>query len=333
MNPVDISIIVPVYNAEKQLEKCIASILSQTLKTIEVIAVDDGSTDNSNNICGKFKEKDARFKLITQKNSGKPFAVNKGYLVAKGEYVLILDSDDYIEPDLCKTALAIAKEQNVDIVNYNYFYQQNGRSEKRSTPFPKNNVLSKNDFLSLLKKDSHASKLLWFTWTNLIKKELLDKNNIRHDENLRVGVDSTFNLLCYLNANGIYAIEDAFYHYVNNPLSITQRHFKPNLTKHLLNQFKSKLDIYRHYGLTDREYTVDFSRYYIEHSLFFILANELNHPDGYQLKRIKALRNNEMYQYCFRFYKASGNIPIRLRLVIFCFKNKIYFPIKPLLKF
>ena len=91
-----VSIIVPVYNVEKYLDKCMVSILCQSYKNIEVIIVNDGSTDKSLNICNKWKEKDSRIEMFSQPNKGLSSARNKGLKYAKGEYVLFVDSDDWI---------------------------------------------------------------------------------------------------------------------------------------------------------------------------------------------------------------------------------------------
>lgn len=115
-----ISIITPVYNAEKYLSKCIESILNQSHKNIELILVDDGSPDASGKICDTYAEKDARVKVIHKQNQGQGIARNKALDVATGDYVMFVDSDDWVEPDFCETALNAALKNEADIVCFGY---------------------------------------------------------------------------------------------------------------------------------------------------------------------------------------------------------------------
>ena len=110
-----ISIIVPVYNVEKYLEKCVDSIINQTYKNIEIILVDDGSKDNSGKICDIIKEKDERIKVIHKQNGGLSDARNAGLKIAKGTYIGFVDSDDYIAEDMYQTLYSLSKEKNADI--------------------------------------------------------------------------------------------------------------------------------------------------------------------------------------------------------------------------
>lgn len=114
MNPL-ISIIVPVYNVEKYLPKCLDSIMNQTYKNLEIILVDDGSTDNSGIICDKYSEGDRRIKVIHKENGGLSDARNKGLDIAKGEYVGFVDSDDYIAEDMYEYLYAFILENNLDV--------------------------------------------------------------------------------------------------------------------------------------------------------------------------------------------------------------------------
>ncbi|MCD2502361.1 glycosyltransferase [Clostridium sp. NSJ-145] len=126
-----ISVIVPVYNVEKYLEKCIISILGQTFKDFELILVNDGSTDSSGEICNKYKKIDERIKVIYQKNSGLSAARNAGLEMAKGDYIGFVDSDDYINNNMYETMFKLAQENNADIVQckfkkfYNDFLEEN----------------------------------------------------------------------------------------------------------------------------------------------------------------------------------------------------------------
>lgn len=105
------SIIVPIYNAQNHLKKCIESIINQTEKDIEIILIDDGSTDDSLKICNEYQRKDFRINVIHQNNSGVSIARNQGIKIAKGEYIGFVDSDDWIDLDMFKRLLEEAKKQ------------------------------------------------------------------------------------------------------------------------------------------------------------------------------------------------------------------------------
>lgn len=122
MNP-QFSIIVPVYNTEKYLDRCVKSLLSQTLSNIEVILVDDGSPDGSGRICDDFSAGDPRVRVIHKKNEGQGIARNAGLDLASGEYVLFIDSDDYIEEDTCSRLSSYMKEKKVQLCSFGYIIE------------------------------------------------------------------------------------------------------------------------------------------------------------------------------------------------------------------
>lgn len=117
---VKISIIIPIYNVEQYLKKCLESILAQTLDDIEVILVNDGSTDKSLDICNQYKLKDPRIKVIDKKNGGLSDARNKGIQIAEGEYIAFLDSDDWVEPNFYKYLWELAQKEKADIAQCDY---------------------------------------------------------------------------------------------------------------------------------------------------------------------------------------------------------------------
>ena len=110
-----ISIIIPVYNADKYLEACLESIINQTMKDIEILCIDDGSTDNSPIILKKFANLDSRIKVLKQNNLGAAVARNKGIKIASGEYLLFLDADDYFDLRLCDIAYSTIKSVDADV--------------------------------------------------------------------------------------------------------------------------------------------------------------------------------------------------------------------------
>ncbi len=126
-----VSVIVPVYNVEAYLRRCVDSLLTQTLKEIEIILVDDGSTDRCGWICDEYARQDDRIRVIHQKNAGLSEARNAGIDLAEADYLMFADSDDWVEPDFCRTPLIIARERQADLVMFQYRRFRNGRERKR----------------------------------------------------------------------------------------------------------------------------------------------------------------------------------------------------------
>lgn len=117
-----VSVLVPIYNVEKYLSQCLDSLCAQTLKNIEFICINDGSTDNSGNILEKYAKNDSRFKIITKPNSGYGDSMNVGLEAATGEYIGIVESDDFAEPNMFEKLYKAAKNNNLDIVKSNCFF-------------------------------------------------------------------------------------------------------------------------------------------------------------------------------------------------------------------
>lgn len=127
---VKISVVVPIYNVEKYLRQCLDSITVQTLEDIEIICVNDGSSDSSLSIIKEYAERDPRFKVIDKQNSGYGHSVNMGFDVAQGEYIAIVESDDYIEPDMMESLYTVAKENDLDVCKGGYYFYYSAPNER-----------------------------------------------------------------------------------------------------------------------------------------------------------------------------------------------------------
>ena len=125
-----VSIVVPIYNVEKYLRQCLDSIVNQTLKDIEIICVDDGSKDSSPEIIEEYVKKDSRVKVITKENSGYGNSMNRGFDMATGEYIGIVESDDYADPDMFEKLYDIAKKNDLDIVKSGFYFYYSVPEEK-----------------------------------------------------------------------------------------------------------------------------------------------------------------------------------------------------------
>ena len=178
-----VSIIIPVYNAEKYLEKCLNSVIKQTLKDIEIICINDGSTDGSLNILQKYSEKDKRFIIIDQKNSGQSVARNKGLSVAKREFIGFVDSDDWIDSDMYKHLYQRMVEDHSDIAACGVQMVWEDGTPPRILTRMGNHVLSKEEAMQAIIEESWLKQPVWYKLykTNLIKDILFPVGKYHED--------------------------------------------------------------------------------------------------------------------------------------------------------
>lgn len=205
-----ISIIVPIFQAEAFLEESINSILNQTLRNIEVILIDDGSTDRSGSICDTFVAKDERVKCIHKKNEGQSLARNIGIDNATGKYIGFMDSDDFLYPEMCETLYECAEKNNADISGASYITQDeqgnithNKHSQKS---YAYDNYEGIKAYLSL--------KIDLYVWTKIYRKEMIDQHRIRFEENLGTDEDWLFNNAAFFAAKKTVIKDIPLYRYL-----------------------------------------------------------------------------------------------------------------------
>lgn len=204
-----ISIIIPIYNVEKYLNKCIDSVINQTYKNLEIILVNDGSTDNCGNICDQYKKIDKRIKVIHKKNGGVSSARNVALSNIKGEYIYFIDSDDYIEKDTIELLFNNIIEFDSDIACCNY-YKEYDNEKKDIIISNLKQIMNREEFLNSILNDNSISGYLW---NKLYKRELFDKN-IRFDESIKIMEDLIVNLNITKNISKISYVDKPLYHYV-----------------------------------------------------------------------------------------------------------------------
>lgn len=176
-NKPKISVIIPLYNCEKYLNKCLDSLKDQTFKDFEAIIVNNGSTDNSGNIARTFTENDSRFVIINHKSGSAGEARNVGIKASKGAYLAFLDADDSLDGKFLETLYAQATKYNADIVNSGfYFYFLNTNKTKKCGKLPKNDCYDRDQAMKYLLKDT---KIRFYLWNKLWKKSLFTDSNIK----------------------------------------------------------------------------------------------------------------------------------------------------------
>ena len=209
-----ISVIMPVYNGEKFVEKSINSVLKQTYKNFELIIINDGSTDNTEEICLKYAKKDRRIKYFKIKNSGPSGARNKGIELSTGKYIMFIDSDDLYMENILEKMLHIAK-QGYECVICNRILK-NSKEEKK-IQLAENTMKIKNEFMEYLQKN----KMFNPPYNKLYMTSILKDNKIRFDSNFICGEDYKFNIDYFDKIKTAKFINEFLYVYISNPTSIT----------------------------------------------------------------------------------------------------------------
>ena len=229
---IDISVIIPVYNVEKYLSRCLESVLTQTNINIEVIAINDGSSDNSPEILTNFAKKYSSLKLFNQTNQGVSMARKKGIDNARGEYILFLDADDFLEPESLNILYKKAVETNADMVLMDYYTFDPDHQKKEYIPRSKNDRFAPGDLL----KQMFCAERAWAVWSYIAKKEL--HKTVKYDlvSDLTIGEDAVYTTQIVLAAHKIASVNEPLIDYVTRSDSVTQRRNLPD--KHFISYQK-----------------------------------------------------------------------------------------------
>ena len=224
-----ISVIVPVYNASKYLNRCIDSILAQTYTNLEVILVDDGSTDESPAICDSYGEKDNRVKVVHKENGGVSSARNAGLKVASGEYVAFVDCDDSIDSNMYELLAGIMEKEKVDLVICdNYRHENNKITTKSKRP---SGMISKEIIKDRPMLISATEINICAPWNKLYKRALID---FEFDTNVNWGEDQLFNYKYISKIDKMYYLDKQLYHYYVYSTSLSYKAHKDYIKKSML---------------------------------------------------------------------------------------------------
>ena len=217
-----ISIIVPIYNVEPYLSRCIQSIVNQTYQDIEIILIDDGSTDNSLQICNSFQKTNSRIKVISQENQGPVAARKTGLQIATGQYIGFVDSDDYIEPDMYESLLRLIEEKKVDFVHSGYYKNE---SQCNVNPNPELVLCETKQEKELILKErvftqTNDNSFMPSMWSKLFKRELIINACMQIDNQNNYGEDLLCLCHCIASCKSFYMENSCYYHYMIRETSI-----------------------------------------------------------------------------------------------------------------
>lgn len=222
-----VSIIVPVYNCEKYLRLCIESIINQSYKKIEITLINDGSTDNSGEICNAYALSDNRIRVIHTRNNGPAAARNIGIENSKGSFIFFIDSDDFIEKNALDLLIENYNQHKAEIIVGDFNKIKNGIVEKKhDVSFSSNKLLTKQDIIDYSRcylKKPNKYLLFAFSWGRLFKTAIIKDNNIFFNTDLRTFEDVAFNFAYLRYTNTIVFVKEAVYNHLihDNYISAT----------------------------------------------------------------------------------------------------------------
>jgi glycosyltransferase involved in cell wall biosynthesis len=275
MSPL-ISVIVPVYNVEQYVRECLDSILAQSYRSLEVILVDDGSTDGSGTICDEYAAADSRVKVFHQKNSGVSTARNNGLLIAKGEWVMFVDADDWLETE-CFETLYPYTQRGVDVAVFGICLEHDTFSSKI---FAESKTIANNKLiLILLEYASHKkyTSLLNAPVAKLLRRSFLDENNITFMQHISYGEDTVF-VLDIIDCSGRIEFNDkCFYHYRTRADSACNK-YNPSSTERIMKLYS--LVSTRYEIIHKKEFASVLNAYLVQLFLHDCIPVYYFHPDN-----------------------------------------------------
>ena len=311
-----ISIIVPVYNAEKFLKRCVESIIAQSYKNIEIILVNDGSEDKSRELCDEFARKDCRIKVVHKKNEGVSSARNEGINQSKGKYISFVDADDWIERDFLFEMYNKLKQYNVNYVTCGY-----NRVYENHTDIINNDLteelISANDYII---KILNVQNGYGFVHMKLISKDAIE--DIRFDTNISVGEDAFFNIKLCKKIDKFLIYNKPLYNYYFNPNSAVR-----NYDKNYCNKYLNSMNVMNDYITNNySENKVIKNLYnYIAYHILLICVNYCYHPQNSNrsIASLKKVCNIDLFKNSIK-NSNYDNLSITRKLSLFSLKHKLY---------
>lgn len=341
-----VSIIVPVYNAEKYLHRCVDSLLAQTLKDIEIILVDDSSTDASLAICEAMQQADPRIKVIHKVNEGAGKARNAALAIATGIYIGFVDSDDYVLPEMFETLYERAEAYQTDLVMSGVLFVDGNMFSRegdvvRKTYFDADTHFETPEELKALRMgivgakpgDADDSRYGMSIWKNLFRHDIIRQNGLAfHSEREMLSEDALFMIdyiCCIRKATGI---PEAFYYYCRNGASISKSYKKDRFEKSLV--FVSQVEKRFQKDIPAEQYQVYIDRFW-QAMCRVLCSQEIIHAAQNNIKYAhlrKRLQTICTHSYTLRALKAYPvrTLPLKQRIFACAMKYRLYWTLKVL---
>lgn len=327
-----VSVVVPVYNAARTLEKCVDSLTSQIFDDVEILLINNGSTDNSLDVCKEIAEKDSRIKVIDISEKGVSAARNRGIEFATGEFVTFVDADDWIDPDVCKLFADLNAKHNYDLFCYSAQYHRKSKITS-SYLFDKDIELLSQNQKEELQIKVFAPQAPIFSYKmntrfagsacgKFYKRKILLENNLRFATETIISEDVLFNTLSLDYFYRIGYTKRCFYHYEQS-VGSAQNRYRPNSDKYFMFVIEKIQEWLQNTGKDQR--FVDAANCLFVHYLFGILKEDLFHKDNRaahteKLQRLRKFLSDDIWNNVIETAKLGYfNIPEKLLIwLIYC---------------
>lgn len=331
-----LSVIVPVYNTEKYVSRCLDSILAQDFTDYELILVDDGSTDGSGAICDRYAAAHSHIRCLHQPNGGHTCARQNGFRASRGEYIAFVDSDDRIAPDMYRRMCGAARQTGADIIHCDYTAVMPHQTKVCGTPFSPG-LYDKTQLI-----DKVYPNMIYFgtyfvfgiapnLWNKLFRRKLLENYLLRLPHNIIVGEDGPITYACMLEASSVYFCGEAFYYYHSNTDSVSHHIDVSRLAEnHIM------FDTYRQFIDTDAYPCVQkqLHYFYVYQSLLTFLPVFLSiRPESARFRTLfLAECDNPYIRASFRAVPLRDITGLHNKLYAFCVRHRLSWLFRLLLR-
>ena len=338
---IKISVIIACYNVEKYLVQCLDSVINQTFENLEIIVVNDGSKDATLTILQEYQSRDKRIIIINQQNQGLSGARNSGIKIATGQYLMFIDSDDWIDLETLTLCNASLKENITNLVFFSYTKEYQNKSIDKYI-LPKNHFYNSTEIKILHKRifglsgeqlaqPEHADSIVT-AWGKLYNTAIIQENNLKFVDCKIIGTeDMLFNVYYFNYIQSANYINKCLYHYRKNNNSSLTSTYKNKLKQQWTNLYGFVQEFINKHQL-DNTYQLAFNNR-ISMSIISLGLNELHSDNGFlnQIKKIKLIINNPDYKSAIKTFEIEY-LPLHWRIFFLFVKNNITFGVFIMLK-
>ncbi|MBY0145896.1 glycosyltransferase family 2 protein [Neobacillus niacini] len=323
-----ISVVIPVYNVENYLHRCVDSVLKQTFQDFEIILINDGSKDSSGKICDEYAKKDKRIKVIHKKNARVSAARNDGIKMAKGKYVSFIDSDDWIEPAMYQEMFNKAEDLDLDFIMCDYKKKSNNYEDKRTQSI-RGGYYSKYD----IKNELYQSLIMFenieypptiSNWVCLFNLNFLKSNSLYYDEDIHYDEDSILGTKIMYHATNFYYLKGHhYYNYFYNPNSTTNTYNE----KKWISFLKINERLVKYFG---NNIEFDFSRQIKINMLYLTLSalGQIKYSEKGGKERLNMIKKIMFHPKVIEIFKdfKIPNVSWKTKIIIILIKYKMVRP-------
>ncbi|SHO48783.1 glycosyltransferase family 2 protein [Anaerocolumna xylanovorans] len=297
-----LSIIIPMYNAEDYIGKCLDSIRNLTFQDYEVICVDDGSADRTLSVCKRYQSQDKRLHIVSSFHSGVSKARNIGIGESRGEYIAFIDSDDYIEDSMYEDMICQLDITKADVAVSDFYIDTGMESRIRKNERVVLPVFDGKQLLKYAFEREHYHGITAWLWNKVFRKSIIIKDEpIQFEENLEIGEDVVFIVKFALRTYKAIHVEKAFYHHVNRENSLSKEYNSKKYNDRLL-AYKMAIQILKENGITE-ETAIWLKRFYVYHAANFVESakregdwyHEHSHKKDIKTYLNEYIRTNQRY--------------------------------------